>query len=299
VTGFSNALQNIGKVQNRGIEVEILTKNMVGEFNWTTSFNISHNTNEVKALGPDGSPIIGYSNGFPITITQIGDPIGSYYLFETDGVFKNQEDVDANKAMAYISKNPSPGDLKYKDQDGNGAITPEDKKIVGHNNPDFYWGFTNTFTYKGFDLSVFLDGQWGNKLLNLGKKETTQSRGNVRGYWRDRWRSEDNPGNGKVPRAVTTENLTTPSDWWLEDASFWRVRSISLGYDIPKQLVGKINGISNIKIYGGIDNVFMHDHYNHMSQTAAYTNSSLTPGLDYDSGYPLATTYKLGLNVKF
>jgi TonB-linked SusC/RagA family outer membrane protein len=299
VTGFSNALQNIGKVQNRGYEIELLTKNLVGRFKWTTAFNISHNKNEVKELGPDGSAITGYLSGFPITITRIGDAIGSYYLLETDGLFKDQADVDANKAMAYLSPNPQPGDLKYKDQDGSKDITAEDKTIVGHNAPDFFWGLTNTFSYKGFDLSVFIDGQWGNKLLNLGKKETTQSRGNVRGYWRDRWRSTENPGNGKVPRAVTTENLTTPSDWWLEDAAFWRIRSINFGYNLPEKVVSKIMNISSLKIYGGVDNVFMHDHFNHMSQTAAYRNSSLTPGIDYDSGYPLAQTFKLGINVKF
>ncbi len=299
VTGFSNALQNIGKVQNRGYEIELLTKNLVGKVKWTTAFNISHNKNEVKELGPDGSAIMGYSGGFPITITRIGDAIGSYYLFETDGLFKDAADVEANKAMAYLSKNPQPGDLKYKDQDGSKDITAEDKTIVGHNAPDFFWGFTNTFSYHGFDLAIFMDGQWGNKLINLGKKETTQSRGNVRDYWRERWRSVENPGNGKVPRAVTTENLTTPSDWWLEDAAFWRVRTINLGYNLPGKVVSKLMNISSLKIYGGIDNIFMHDHFNHMSQTAAYNNSSLTPGVDYDSGYPLARTYKLGINVKF
>lgn len=299
ITGFGTALQNIGKVQNKGIELELLTKNLVGVFSWTTSFNISHNRNEVKELGPDKSPIISYSNGFPLTITRIGDPIGSYYMFETDGVFKDQEDVEENGSMAYISPNPSPGDLKYKDQNNDGLIDAVDKVIVGHNNPDFFWGLTNTFEYKGFSLSLFMDGQWGNKLLNLGKKETTQSRGNVRGYWRDRWRSEEQPGNGRVPRAVTTENLTTPSDWWLEDASFWRIRSINFGYNIPEAFIIKIPGISGLRIYSGIDNVYMYDHYNHMAQTAAYANSNLLPGLDYDSGYPLATTYKVGINIKF
>ena len=299
VTGFSTALQNVGEVQNKGLEIELLTKNLVGKFSWTTSFNFSHNKNEVLKLGQDGSPIIGYASGYPITITRIGDPIGSYYLYETDGVFKNQADVDANKALAYVSTHPSPGDLKYKDQNNDGAITVADKVIVGHNNPDSFWGFTNNFYFQGFDLSVFMDGQVGNQLINMAKAQTTQSRANVRGYWRDRWVSEDNPGNGIVPRAVVTENLVTPSSWWLEDASFWRVRSISFGYALPQKLISKINVISKIRLYGSIDNVFMSDHYNHMSQTATFNNSNLTPGLDFDSGYPLATTYIFGLNVKF
>ncbi|WP_172594540.1 SusC/RagA family TonB-linked outer membrane protein [Mariniphaga sediminis] len=299
ITGFNSALQNIGKVQNKGYEVELLTKNVVGTFKWTTAFNISHNKNEVKELGPDGSPIITNIYQEVKTITQIGGEIGEYYLYETDGIFKDQADVDANGALAYRNKKPQPGDLKYKDQTNDGEITEEDKIPMGNNQPDFIWGLTNTFSYKGIGLSIFMDGQTGNYLLNVAKGQNSQSRANVRGEWRDRWRSAENPGNGKVPRAVTTDNLTTPSDWFLEDASFWRIRNINLSYQVPQKVVNKLKGIGALKIYGSVENVYMYDHYNHMSQTATFSNSNTLQGMDFDSGYPLARTYRIGLNLKF
>jgi TonB-linked SusC/RagA family outer membrane protein len=298
-SGFQTALQNIGKIQNRGIEVELMTKNIVGKFNWSTNFNLSYNHNEVKKLGPDGSPILGYCEGFVITKTEIGKPIGYYYLFKTDGLFKDEKDCQENKALSYANKNPMPGDVKYKDMNGDNIIDENDRTNCGSNIPKVNWGMTNTFSFEGFDLSIFMDGVSKCKLINMGKKETTQSRGNVRGYWRNRWRSEENPGNGKVPRACTTDNLTTPSDWWLENAQFWRIRNINIGYTFPKRFIQKLGFLSSCRVYFTWDNVYMHDHYNHMSQNAPYANSNLTPGVDYDSGYPLATTYQLGIDVKF
>lgn len=299
ITGFSSALQNIGKIQNTGVELELLSKNLTGEFKWSTNFNISYNKNEVKQLGLDGSPIYGSNSGFIITKTEIGEPVGYYYLYKTDGLFKDEEDCIKNKTMSFANKNPQPGDVKYKDMDGNGIIDENDKTKVGKNNPDFTWGVTNTFSYKGFDLSVFIDGVSECQLINMAKKETTQSRGNVRGYWRDRWRSVENPGNGIVPRACTTDNLTTPSDWWLESGKFWRIRNINLAYSLPKSVINKIPQISGLRIYATVDNVYMHDNYNHMAQNAPISNSSLTPGVDYDSGYPLARTFQFGVNIKF
>ena len=298
-TGFQTALQNIGHVQNKGFEIEIMTRNITGQFSWNTEFNISFNENIVKKLGSDGSPIIGYYGGFPLTKTEIGMPIGYYYLFKTDGIFKDEEDCRINKNMSYANKNPQPGDIKYKDMNGDGIIDNEDKTNVGSNIPKVTWGLTNNFSFKGIELSVFMDGVPDSQLLNIAKKETTQSRGNVRAYWLDRWKSAENPGNGKVPRAATTDNLTTPSDWWLEDASFWRIRNINLSYTLPKSIMNKQSFMNSCRIYSSIDNVYMHDNYNHMPQNAPMSSSSLTPGIDYDSGYPLARTIQFGVNINF
>ncbi|WP_332457319.1 hypothetical protein [Petrimonas sp.] len=276
-----------------------MTRNITGQFSWNTEFNISFNENIVKKLGSDGSPIIGYYGGFPLTKTEIGMPIGYYYLFKTDGIFKDEEDCRINKNMSYANKNPQPGDIKYKDMNGDGIIDNEDKTNVGSNIPKVTWGLTNNFSFKGIELSVFMDGVPDSQLLNIAKKETTQSRGNVRAYWLDRWKSAENPGNGKVPRAATTDNLTTPSDWWLEDASFWRIRNINLSYTLPKSIMNKQSFMNSCRIYSSIDNVYMHDNYNHMPQNAPMSSSSLTPGIDYDSGYPLARTIQFGVNINF
>ncbi len=292
VTGFSTSLMNIGEVRNSGVELELNTVNLKGKLKWTTGFNISHNKNKVLALGPQGAPIYATNTGFS-TITRIGEPIGSYYAFVQDGVFKDQADLDANPHY----KTQNVGDIKYKDVYKDGVIDDKDRTILGNNRPKFFWGMQNTFTYDHFDLTVSADGQWGNKLLNLAIGQHGQSRGNVDGYWRERWRSPEDPGNGWVPRAAVTSNLTTPSSFWLRNAAYWRIRTITLGYKLSDLV--RIEGVSGVRLSVSVDNVIMKDHYNKNPQTGTYSNSSLMPGADFDATYPLARTYTFGINVKF
>jgi len=295
VSGFSNAMVNVGAIRNRGVEFELNTINLNGPFKWSTAFNISHNTNTVTALGPDSAPIYGYLEGFNVTITQIGKPIGSYYLFEQEGVFRNQDELDNHPH--YRVQNV--GDIKYRDVNNDGEINEDDRVIAGNNSPKFFWGMQNTFAYGAFDLTVAMDGQWGNKLLNIGISQHGQSRGNVDGYWRDRWRSPEDPGNGWVPRAAVTANLTTPSTFWLRNASFFRMRTVSLGYQAPARWFEQTNAIKSIRLYASVDNVFMHDHYYRNPQTGTWSNSNTVPGADFDATYPLARTYTFGLNARF
>ena len=295
VSGFSSAMVNIGAIRNRGVEFELNTINLNGPFKWSTAFNISHNTNTVTALGPDAAPIYGYLDGYNVTTTQIGQPIGSYYLFEQEGVFRNQEELDSHPH--YRVQNV--GDIKYRDVNNDGEINEDDRVIAGNNSPKYFWGMQNTFAYGAFDLTVAMDGQWGNKLLNIAISQHGQSRGNVDGYWRDRWRSPEDPGNGWVPRAAVTANLTTPSTFWLRNASFFRVRTASLGYKAPSRWFERTNAIKSIRLYASVDNLFMHDHYYHNPQTGTWSNSNTVPGADYDATYPLARTYTIGLNARF
>lgn len=294
ISGFSNAQMNIGEIRNSGIELELNTFNLTGKFKWETSFNISHNKNEVLALGPGGAPIYVTRDGFT-TITKIGEPIGSYFAFVQEGVFIDQNDLDSHPHY----KTQNVGDIKYKDLNQDGQIDENDRTIVGNNNPKFFWGLQNSFSYNNFDLTVSMDGQWGNKLLNLAIGQHGQSRGNVDGYWRERWRSPENPGNGWVPRAAVTSNLTTPSTFWLRNAAYYRIRTVSLGYRMPQNLLNQIPGIGALRVYASVDNLFMHDHYNKNPQTGTYSNSNTMPGADFDATYPLARTYTFGLNVTF
>lgn len=298
-TGFSSSLRNIGEIQNTGIDIELMTKNITGQFTWNTNFNLNYNHNEVKKLGDDGSPIYGYSNGFMVTKTEIGHEIGKYYMFKQDGLFKNQADCEQNKYLSYADKKPQPGDIKYKDINNDGVIDENDKTYVGNNRPKFIWGMTNTFSWIGFDLSIFMDGVSKCDMLNIGKKETTQSRGNVKTYWLKRWKSESDPGNGKVPRAATTDNLTTPSSWWLEDATFWRIRNINLSYTLQPKTLKYTPFMSGCRLFVSIDNVYMNDKCDHMAQNATESNTALVPGVFYDTGYPLARTYSFGISIKF
>lgn len=295
VTGYTNSLQNIGKVRNKGIEIELNTVNIDRAFKWTTGFNISANRNKVLELGPDGSPIYGTNEGYRVTITEIGSPIGSYYMLAQEGVFMNQEDFDSHPK--YLRQNV--GDIKYKDYNKDGVINQEDIHIVGNAMPDFYWGLKNTFSYKNLSLSIFMDGQQGVDILNIGSRSNMQSRQNVWGMWRDRWRSPENPGNGWVPRAAVTDNMTTASTFWLFDGSYWAIRNVTLGYTVPANILNKSKWLSGLRLYTSIDNLFMHDHYHGNPQTANHANSALTPNIDSGTSYPLATTYTLGISLNF
>ncbi|WP_236978045.1 SusC/RagA family TonB-linked outer membrane protein [Membranihabitans maritimus] len=294
ITGFNSALQNIGEVQNKGVELEFMTNNLNGKVNWNTFFNISFNKNIVKKLGPTGSPIIS-SIREASTITEIGRSIGEYYMFETSGIFMDQSDLD--KYPTY--KRQEPGDLIYVDQNGDGQITIADRTHVGSNLPKFIFGLTNKFDLGNLSFSFFIDGQYGNKLLNIAKAQHGQSRGNVYDYWLNRWRSPENPGDGKTPRAVVTDNLTTPSDFWLHDASFIRIRNVSLGYILSDKILSKLSGLNVLKLSLTIDNLLMFDEYYHNVQTGTWSNSALVPGVEFDSTYPLARTFNFGIDVTF
>ncbi len=295
VSGFASALMNIGEVRNSGVELQFNTVNLNGKLKWNTGFNISHNKNRVVSLGANNAPIIVSDQGGFQFITKVGEPIGSYYAFEQAGVFKTQEELD--KYPHYRTQNV--GDIRYRDVNEDGVIDEQDRTRLGSNHPRFFWGLQNSFTWNGFDLAVSMDGQWGNKLVNLLKVSDGQSRTNVGGYWRDRWRSPENPGNGWVPRAAVTANLTTPSNFWMNDASFVRMRTISLGYTVSgKALLNRL-ALSGLRVYASIDNVFMIDDYNHNPQTGTYSNTNTKPGADFDSTYPLARTYTFGINLKF
>lgn len=294
VSGFASTLMNIGAVRNSGVEMELNTVNTTGSVKWNSAITVSHNKNKVLELGPGGAPIYTTADGFT-TVTKIGAPIGSYFAFVQDGVFRDQTELDSHPH--YRVQNV--GDIRYKDLNGDGIIDEEDRTVVGDNHPRFFWGMQHAFTYKAFDLTLFADGQWGNKLLNVATGQHGQSRGNVDGYWRERWRSPEDPGNGWVPRAAVTANLTTPSTFWLRSAAFVRLRTVSFGYRFPSGMLEKIPGISDLRAYASVDNIWMYDHYNRNPQTGSFSNTNTRPGVDFDATYPLARTYTFGLNIKF
>ncbi|MCB0653548.1 MAG: hypothetical protein KDC85_19885, partial [Saprospiraceae bacterium] len=204
-------------------------------------------------------------------------------------------------ATSPVSKVQNVGDLKYVDTNGDGIITDADKTIVGKNQPDYIWGLNQKIVFKNFDLSALLYGEWGNQLINESQGGAGRSHvGNVLGYWRDRYVSPEQPGNRTVPRAAVTANLTTPSTFWMFDASFWRVRNVTLGYTAPSILLDKMGGgVSGARIYLSAENVFTKDSYFGTPQTGTRNNSVLTPGIDATNTYPLAKSLVLGINLSF
>ncbi len=294
VTGFGNSVQNVGKIQNKGLEFEISSVNINKAFKWNTSFNISTVKNEVLELGRDGAPIYGYQFGFNMTITEIGQPAGSYYMFKQEGVYMDQADFDSHPHY----KQQQVGDIKYLDYNKDDVIDNDDVHIVGDPYPDFYWGLENSFSYKNFDLSISIDGQHGADGLFSFMRSGGQSRGNELSFWKNRWRSEEDPGDGMTPRAVVSTNMTTPSSFWLFDATYWMVRNINLGYNFPTDLSSKIPGVRSLRLYARVENPFIHDHFHGTPMASSLGNTATLPNNEY-STYPFATTYTFGINLKF
>ena len=297
-TGFNTALQNIGKVENKGWEFALTSRNFTGSFKWTTNANISFIRNEVLALGPEGDPIRSGSGIGNTHITVIGEPMGNFFGYIQEGVYLDQQDLDNSPSFP----NSEPGDVKYKDVDGDGQITPNDRTIIGNNLPDFYWGMTNTFSYKGFDLNVIIQGVQGNEILNLSSRFISNLEGNQnqRIEVLERWRSPQEPGNGIIPRANsrTTGNNNNVSTRWVEDGSFVRIRNITLGYNFSNDIFTN-TFIQSARAYLGVQNAFtITDYKGYNPEVNLQGGAALSPGTDY-GGYPLARTYTLGLNLNF
>lgn len=292
VSGYTSVWSNVGSVQNKGLELDLNTKNFVGNFRWNTSANIAFNKNKVLQLGSDNTPIYtGFSNS--TNIIQVGQSLNSFYLYEAIGVLST---ADINNPNIAKTSGAIAGDVKYRDYNGDGVINEDDRHIIGSPTPDYYWGITNTFSYKNFDLSVFFQGQKGGySYALLGRAIDRTGMGtttNVMGNWADRWRSDENPGDGKTPRLDGTTGSLLDTRW-LYDATYIQLKNITLGYNFPKDLVDKLK-ISSLRVYVSLENVWRKDHY-----YGGYNPESVqSDGTDYGA-YPNAKVYMMGLNFNF
>jgi TonB-linked SusC/RagA family outer membrane protein len=303
VVGFSTALKNIGEVKNTGWEYVISTVNLQNKFQWSTDFNLSTIKGEVVKLGPSGDPIINGGN-----ITMIGQPVGMFYGWISDGIFKNKAELDKGPIFNPGARDASRvGDVRFKDVSGpagkpDGVINSFDKTIMGSPYPDFYYGMTNRFAFKEFSLSVGLQGTQGNKVLALERSQSSNSRGRFRqlAIMNNYWKSEQEPGNGWAPRP----NDTPTGNWrgeystlWLDDASYLRINNITLGYVFPNSLIQKAK-ISSARLYVSANNPFLITNYVGFNPDISRNSNPLTPGnANYD--YPLAKSIVLGLNLSF
>lgn len=287
--------QFIGKVENKGFEFALNTRNLTGAFQWTTDLNLSINRNKVLALGPTGDPIRSGTGVGETNITVIGQPLGSFFGYRQLGVFRDQADLDASPRFP----DARPGDVKYEDVNGDGRVDANDRTLIGNNQPDFIYGITNTFSYKGFDLAVAIQGVQGGQILNLSRRFFENLEGNANQITTvlDRWRSPSQPGNGVTPRANarTTGNNNAMSSRWVESASFFRVRNITLGYNLPARFAQRVK-LQNVRIYGGVQNALTLTKYLGYNPEVSGYEGPLTGGVDYGS-YPVARTYTIGLNL--
>ncbi|HTF29926.1 MAG TPA: hypothetical protein VK625_13835, partial [Flavitalea sp.] len=303
ITGFSTALQNIGEVKNSGWEFVLSTLNVKGAFEWTTDFNISTYKNEVVKLGPQGDPI--YSGG---NVTMIGQPIGMFYGWVTDGVFKNAAELAQGPIFRPGSTIASRvGDTRFRDISGpdgkpDGIIDGLDQTIMGSPYPDFYYGMTNRFSYKNFSLSISLQGSQGNKVLSVARLGTLNTRGRVRQLASSNayWKSEQDPGDGQVPRpndAPTGNNRDPWNSRYLDEGTYLRINNITLSYMLPQSVVQRLT-LNSLRFYVSATNPFIFTKNEAFNPDVSNSDNPLTPGIDQNN-YPLTKSIVFGLNMSF
>ena len=298
LTGFQSTLTNIGELQNKGIEFQLKTVNLNGKFKWTTDFNISANRNEVLKLGANNAPILLTVND-AISKTEVGQPIGNYFGYVFDGVIMKQSDLD-NKLYP-VWAGSEPGDPKVRDVNNDGKIDSNDRTILGNYQPDYSWGMTNTFSYKGVELSIMLNGVQGAEIMNQQARFLKSFNGdrNAYQYVTNYWKSESDPGNGKINKPRVTQNTvqSLSSSYWVEDGSFVRIKNIRLGYNLPKTLLNPLN-ISGLKFYVNLENVYVFSDYSNYDPEGSTYQSGALVGFDYGA-YPNPFVATAGVSLTF
>ncbi len=312
-SGFTTVWDNLGDIKNQGFEIELNTRNLTGEFNWSTSFNFSYNKNEVLSLGVDNTPVYsGFNSDNISNILEVGRPINTFYMYEAIGVWRTQKEIDeysaahGGKPVTFKGATIKPGDIRYRDVNNDGIFTEEeDRAYLGSPTPTCTYGMTNTFAYKNFDLSILLTAQTGGKIFGIiGRAIDRPGQGpqtNAFGWWKNAWWSEEDQGDGKTPYPLSTTTGATVDSRWLYSSDYLRIKNITLGYTIP---INK-NIISNARIYASVENLLTFSKYDGgYSPEASNSGASGAPGgstalgIDYGS-YPLARAFTFGLNLTF
>lgn len=305
-TGFSNAFKNLGSIQNKGVELSLSgTPIATTNFRWTSSLNLSKNQNKILSLGDEPQRLYG-ANLLEALITRDnfiilkpGEEIGKFYLYDFQGIWQSQREIDASAFSATYKNSIKPGYAKYRDVNGDGIININDKTVVdGSAYPQIVFGFTNTFAYKGVELNAFLQGQQGNKILNLNKYwleyPTTSNKGiNVLDRWKGEGTSNAIPGAGyETSRQIGQD--------FLEDGSYVRLKSLSLAYQLTggNKLLQSVR-LNSIKLYVTGTNLFTLTKYTgYDPEVNSYRNNLFLQGVD-QGAYPVARTIIVGLKVGF
>jgi len=280
-SGYTSITENIGRLENKGFEMNLTTNNLVGSFKWTTQINLSSNKNKVLELY-NHQPIDDIGRGGNRVME--GEPISVFYSYKWLGV------------------DPSTGDCVYEDRDKNGKITSDDRMVVGNPHPDFIGGITNTFSYKGFDLSLFLQFSYGNDVFNGSRLylESLQGGDNQLAAVTRRWQ---NPGDiTDIPRATTdaeaAANNKLVSSRFIEDGSYLRIKNLTLGYTFDKKMMQRLR-IQSLRIYATTQNLYTWTNYSGFDPEVNYVgNDNTVMGTDFFT-YPQARSYCLGVNLKF
>ena len=294
-SGFSSIFRNVGSLENKGVELSLGGDIFVTEFTWNSQLNWSLNRNkvlEIPGFTPATQGLISGSLQIDGSWLEPGLPIGVWNLLKYDGVFQDQAQLDAGPK----NSTDNLGSPRFVDKSGDGTINyTDDRMIVGDPNPDFIYGWTNSFSYKGFDMAIYLQGSYGNDVLNAQRTENNISTpwGNQRREILDRWTPTNTQTD--IPRAsVTRSSLLGKSSWLIEDGSYLRVKTISLGYTF-----NKIKFMNALRVYVTGQNLFTFTDYTGFDpEVNSQGNSNLQLGVDYNA-YPSAKSFIIGFNATF
>ena len=313
-TGFSSIIDNVGSVRNNGIELTIGGDPFVGDFKWNTSFNISGNKSEVLDLGGLTSlpfrttPGAGYgfstNNNTALLYLKPGHPFGEMTGWITDGTWST---ADQDKAAAY---GQLPGDIRYRDMNNDGKINRDDLTIIGQALPDFIYGWNNRLSFKNFDLMFLIQGVSGNNLFNVNeiRLERPGDSEGTSAAMLDRWTTENQDTD--VPAFIsqsdrkgagltsTVSGIDTRVSRWVEDASYIRLKNITLAYNLPRTMISKI-GLSKLRAYVTASNVFtITDYTGYDPEVSSFNSNDARLGLDF-GGYPTAQSVIFGIDLTF
>ncbi|WP_346713735.1 TonB-dependent receptor [Mediterranea massiliensis] len=326
--GFNTMRTNLASIENRGWEIDLTTTNINTKgFKWSTTLNLSNNQNEVLDLGGNDKIISEAWNA--AFITEVGGPISQFYTYRTNGLL-SEDDFEKGADGRYNPKKPlvptvkgktqRPGNVKYVDVDGNGTIDADDRVAYGSNDPDVMFGFTNRFSYKNLELSIFLRGQIGGNVLWLGSRNLDTGGKYGANNTLKRWLhcyKEDYPNGNPIPEELGIDmswdgKTPTPyglgdnseqdgqlhrTDLEIYDATFLRIQNISLTYNLPKKWINVL-GVKGAKIYGTVENLYTFTDYIGNPDTNSYSTNPMLRGADYNT-YPLSRKYIFGVNVTF
>ncbi len=325
---------NIGQVRNVGVEVALNTRNIVTrDFTWSSNLTLTHNKNKVVKLNNKDQVLWGsvewYTPFKTATMIAEGQPMGVFYGYEMDGIFQNVDEIlkapvqvpdDNNPLINKVNKNSGvwPGDVRFKDLDGDGQITANDQKVIGDPNPDLTFGFTNTFTYKDFDLNLVLTGAIGGDVLNFTRFKTES----LQSLWDNQAASvleraqygyyDGNPANQSPENVyIVNPDATIPrfnnlninqndrmSTRFIEDGSYLRIQNLAVGYTVPSNIMRKI-GLTSARVYFNVQNLYTFTKYKGFDpEIGAYNQSALLQNIDMGR-YPTPRTYTLGMTLNF
>ena len=341
-TGYTDQFQNIGSIRNRGVEIVLNSTNIrTKDFTWTMDFNIAFNKSKVLDIyGENGETdyfIQDYDSRMGFKIEK-GKPLGQFYGLLYDGLYTT-DDFNQNADGTYTLKdgvaslkgadrgNVKPGDVKYvaltgeTDEDGNPVWSTNDRTVIGNAAPDFTGGWTNTFMYKGFDLSIFMNFSVGNDVFNMSTQRFVGPylpNQNTIGKMANRFTLIDpetgrestdlsrlaalNPGqySGNLMWNISGNNKTAISDhssYYIEDGSYLRLNTITLGYTFPQRLTQRAK-INKARLYVTLNNIYTFTDYEGYDPEVSATSSALTPGID-NSSYPRSKSWVVGVNLTF